>query len=560
MTSLYVHSDLFHIISLISPHQLSTSPNLHPQPHLQTEKTTDPGIPNSFPFKDQILAELAQAKLAAQEEKERRRLAQKAASKELKGLVLAAQGQAGEDDDEDEVDDEEEAEVEDVEMDEEDKRLRRKIDREVDEDEYQENPGVLPLYGKKAVNPVGSGSDKKRGKQAVSDDDEDEELEDDEEIPELVDTELPHIQAALDKADVVVEVLDARDPIGFRSTFLENLVLATTNTAEPAPATTKKGKKNATPAQPRWTKDKLVILLNKIDLVPRETAEAWLKFLRTSFLDHSDRVKVVLFKASFVETPIKPGMTVYGLAKGEQAIPRTIPSGVPVGRDQLIQILNAWKGEKAAAATAEDEDEFNVVFLGQPNVGKSAVVNTLLGRPKLTTASTFPVSGVVGPTTTVPVEVVAEFEAGGEGQVRLLDTPGWEFNPPDVDDDEDEDEQMDGAEADEDEDVKWAVLEEMVARDMLTRNIGRIDKVKDALPLGESFDTYFAPNGLADRFVLVVVKQIVNRATPQDLMLAYNIPHFAAGDIETFLISVARAQGRIRKVSLALPTNRSSTM
>lgn len=31
-------------------------------------------------------------------------------------------------------------------------------------------------------------------------------------------------------------------------------------------------------------------------------------------------------------------------------------------------------------------------------------------------------------------------------------------------------------------------------------------------------------------------------------MLAYNIPHFAAGDIETFLISVARAQGRIRKV------------
>jgi hypothetical protein len=46
------------------------------------------------------------------------------------------------------------------------------------------------------------------------------------------------------------------------------------------------------------------------------------------------------------------------------------------------------------------------------------------------------------------------------------------------------------------------------------------------------------------------VKQIVNRANPQDLMLAYNIPHFAAGDIETFLISVARAQGRIRKVSI----------
>jgi nuclear GTP-binding protein len=435
-------------------------------------------------------------------------LAQKAASKELKGLVLAAQGQAGDDDDEEEEDaDEDEVEEgEDEEMDEEDKRLRRKIDREVDEDEYQENPGVLPLYGKKPVNPVGSASDKKRGKQAVSDDEDEEVDDDDEEIPELIDTELPTIQAALDKADVVVEVLDARDPIGFRSTFLENLVLATPNTAESTATPTKKGKKNATPAQPRWTKDKLIILLNKIDLVPRETAEAWLKFLRTSFLDHADRVKVVLFKASFVETPIKPGMTVYGLAKGEQAIPRTIPSGVPVGRDQLIQILNAWKGDKAKAkaATNEDEDEFNVVFLGQPNVGKSAVVNTLLGRPKLTTASTIPVSGVTGPTTTVPVEVVAEFEAGGEGQVRLIDTPGWEFNPPDVDDEEDEDEQMDGGEGDEDEDVKWAVLEEMVARDMLTRNIGRIDKVKDALPLGESV-VLSAPDVLSSRWLMGLV-------------------------------------------------------
>lgn len=423
------------------------------------------------------------------------------------------------DDEDDEIDDEADEDAEDEEMDEEDKRLRRKIDREVDEDEYQENPGVLPLYGKKPVNPAGLTSDKKKGKQAVVDD-EDDDVEDDEEIPELIDTELPTIQAALDKADVVVEVLDARDPIGFRSTFLENLVLATP-TMQPNPDKNKANRKT----EVSWTQDKLVILLNKIDLVPRETAEAWLKFLRTSFLDRSDRVKVVLFKASFVETPITPGMTVYGVGKGEQPLPRTIPSGVPVGRDQLIQVLNAWKEEKAAKSSGE----FNVVFLGQPNVGKSAVVNTLLGRPKLNTASTIPVSGVVGPTTKVPVEVVAEFAAGAEGQVRLIDTPGWEFNPPDVDD-EDEDEQMDGGdEGEEEDDAKWAVLEEMVARDMLTRNIGRIDKVKDALPLGERAGcslTDMRSNCWLTDSISLLVKQIVNRATPQDLMLAYNIPHF----------------------------------
>lgn len=31
-------------------------------------------------------------------------------------------------------------------------------------------------------------------------------------------------------------------------------------------------------------------------------------------------------------------------------------------------------------------------------------------------------------------------------------------------------------------------------------------------------------------------------------MLAYNIPYFQDGDVDTFLLSLARANGRIRKV------------
>ena len=39
--------------------------------------------------------------------------------------------------------------------------------------------------------------------------------------PLLLNPELPHLAAVLDKADVVIEVLDARDPLLYRSRVLE---------------------------------------------------------------------------------------------------------------------------------------------------------------------------------------------------------------------------------------------------------------------------------------------------------------------------------------------------
>ena len=42
--------------------------------------------------------------------------------------------------------------------------------------------------------------------------------------PPLMNPELPHLGAVLDKADVVIEVLDARDPLAHRSKALETHV------------------------------------------------------------------------------------------------------------------------------------------------------------------------------------------------------------------------------------------------------------------------------------------------------------------------------------------------
>lgn len=61
----------------------------------------------------------------------------------------------------------------------------------------------------------------------------------------------------VDLADVVVQVLDARDPMACRSPEVERSV------AEAGPS------------------KQLVLLLNKVDLIPKEAAQKWLAYFRT---------------------------------------------------------------------------------------------------------------------------------------------------------------------------------------------------------------------------------------------------------------------------------------
>jgi nuclear GTP-binding protein len=63
----------------------------------------------------------------------------------------------------------------------------------------------------------------------------------------------------VEAADVIIEVLDARDPIGSRCLQVEEMIISS------------------------GTNKKLVLLLNKIDLVPKENTQAWLKYLRNQY-------------------------------------------------------------------------------------------------------------------------------------------------------------------------------------------------------------------------------------------------------------------------------------
>ncbi|SPO26170.1 uncharacterized protein UTRI_02446 [Ustilago trichophora] len=65
------------------------------------------------------------------------------------------------------------------------------------------------------------------------------------------------LRKVVDNADVLLEVVDARDPLGCRSLETERMLL-------------RAGKK-------------IVLILNKIDLVPKSNVEAWLRYLRHDF-------------------------------------------------------------------------------------------------------------------------------------------------------------------------------------------------------------------------------------------------------------------------------------
>lgn len=73
--------------------------------------------------------------------------------------------------------------------------------------------GIAALHGAKQA----ASSSKAKAAPTVED-------EEDEEAPALMSYEFPDLRSVLEAADVVIEVLDARDPLAFHSTHLEEFV------------------------------------------------------------------------------------------------------------------------------------------------------------------------------------------------------------------------------------------------------------------------------------------------------------------------------------------------
>ncbi|KXN83537.1 hypothetical protein AN958_01246 [Leucoagaricus sp. SymC.cos] len=398
-------------------------------PQWKSKHKKDPGIPNDFPYKDQILAEVAEQRRQAVEEKEKR--------KEEKRL---ARQQAKPDS---QISDNEDAQDGGESLDSSKKNL------DVGSD-------AIASLSAKIINPKLTTKEKKQAEKSDN-------IDVEEDIPILVNRDLPTLKTVLDVSDVLLEVLDARDPLPFRSSFLEKAM---------------EGKK-------------VILVLNKIDLCPREALTSWLAFLRRDF-------PTFLFRSATAFLPVSLEVTtsVQGKGKGKASIPKNDA----LGAEAILAQLSSWAGEK------QEGSSLSVAVTGLTNAGKSSFVNSLLQRASLPVYS-LPTSSRGPSTTTFPQEVT--IDSNGKS-IRFIDTPGliWSI---------------------ESESADAKSLEGLRARDILLRSKGRIDRLKDP------------SDALA---------HIVERANTEDLMLMYNIPAFTIGDTTAFLSGVARSNHLVKKRGL----------
>lgn len=235
----------------------------------------DIGVPSSAPFKEEVLREAEQRRLQIEEEKARKREAKK-----------------------------------------EERAQKRKKEKEAASKETEPK-------AKKARQDAG---EKQPDKRAAAD----------KSSKQYLCSELNKV---IDASDVVIEVLDARDPLSCRCPQLEEAVLQ------------REGNK------------KLLLVLNKIDLVPKENVERWIQSLQQEF-------PVLAFKAS---TQIKD--------KTMQAKKsRIVASNEVLDKSRGAACFgSSCLTELLSHLAAQGEASLKVGVVGFPNVGKSSLINSMKG-------------------------------------------------------------------------------------------------------------------------------------------------------------------------------------
>lgn len=120
----------------------------------------------------------------------------------------------------------------------------------------------------------------------------------------------------IDSSDVLLQILDARDPMGTRSPYVEKFLRE------------EKPHKH------------LIFILNKVDLIPNWVTQRWVAILSAEY-------PTVAFHASMTH---------------------------PFGKGSLINLLRQF------AKLHIDKKQISVGLIGYPNVGKSSVINTLRAK------------------------------------------------------------------------------------------------------------------------------------------------------------------------------------
>lgn len=299
----------------------------------------DPGIPASFPYKDKIVTELEVNRRLEKERREQMRAEQQ----RLKAEALA-RGEMVEDD-----------------------------NMEVSEDEEGEGGlAALLASAQQAAKEYNGEDDEDDDEMVDSDDDIEYQISDVEESDLNRDVETSRkaydkiFKSVVEAADVILYVLDARDPESTRSRKVEQAVLQNP------------GKR-------------LILILNKVDLIPTDVLTQWINFL----------------KASFPTIPIKASPGAGSSGTFNKNLTSTLTA------NSLMHALKSY------AAKSNLKRSIVVGVIGYPNVGKSSIINALTNRHG-NNSKGCPVGNQAGVTTSMR-------EVKVDNKLKILDSPGIVF-------------------------------------------------------------------------------------------------------------------------------------
>ncbi|CEI94509.1 hypothetical protein RMCBS344292_08718 [Rhizopus microsporus] len=263
----------------------------------------------------------------------------------------------------------------------------------------------------------------------------------------------------IENADVILEVLDARDPLGTRTRSVERMIMDS------------------------GLNKRIVLVLNKIDLVPKENADQWLKYLRNEY-------PAVAFKASTQHQRDKLKQSNVSTSAASESLLNTSEC---LGADDLIRLLKNY------CRNLNLKTSITVGIIGYPNVGKSSVINSLKR------------SRVCGVGATPGFTKVAQ-EISLDKNIKLLDCPG----------------------------IVFAQQGDQNDAEITLRNCVKVELLEDPVTPGK-----IRLHEFNHWLTLSVVEVILNKCGIEQLRKTYSLSFFS--NVHEFLVLLAQQRGKLKK-------------